>query len=117
MGRTAMNEINVEYVGPIWVHRDKYCELSGITNGVIRGWIQRHFVHGVHYKVIGKQTMINIVAIDDWITNYEEQYRVAAAKAAEIAAMGQSIPKAGVSKRKRYRKNLANQDQVILRVK
>lgn len=101
-----MSEINIEYVGPIWVHKDKYCELSGITDGVLRGWIVRYFTGGVHYKIIGHQTMINIVAIDDWITSYEEQCRVAVAKAAEIAALRESTIKAGASKRKRYRTDI-----------
>ena len=55
----------------MWVHRDKYLSDTGLSKGVFRGWIDRHLVSGIHYKVIGHTTLVNPEAIDGWITQRE----------------------------------------------
>ena len=38
-----------------------------ISEGVIRGWLQRHWTKGIHYVVIGQTTLINKKQFNEWI--------------------------------------------------
>ena len=51
-----------------WISKTKYIEESGLSDGVLRGWFDRHLHRGVHYQVIGHTTMINVELVDEWIT-------------------------------------------------
>lgn len=53
-----------------WLHMDKFAEHRGLTRGVVQGWISRHLLRGIHYQVIGHQTLINTTEIDKWITEF-----------------------------------------------
>jgi hypothetical protein len=55
----------------MWISRNKYLNDTGLSKGVFRGWIDRHLVSGIHYKVIGHTTLVNPEAIDGWITQLE----------------------------------------------
>ena len=49
-----------------WITKEKYCELSGLSNGRIRGHIQRAWQRGTHFQIIGKTTMINLQEVEQW---------------------------------------------------
>ena len=59
-----------------WISKAKYIEESGLSNGVLRGWFDRHLHRGVHYQVIGHTTMINVELVDEWITQQVSDHKV-----------------------------------------
>ena len=48
-----------------FVSGKKFCADLGITDGVLEGWRKRHWQHGKHYKVIGRQTMVNLREVNN----------------------------------------------------
>lgn len=56
-----------------WIHIDKAAELIGVTKHVIKGWFENHLKRGVHYQVIGHQTLINIARLNEWLNDYGRQ--------------------------------------------
>jgi len=68
----------------MWIHRDKYLSDTGLSKGVFRGWIDRHLVSGIHYKVIGHTTLVNPEAIDGWITQRESGHKALASESLSI---------------------------------
>jgi hypothetical protein len=60
-------------VAIVWVTKERYAELSGLTEGQIRARIDsRKWVRGVHYTVDGKATMINVEKVQQWWTSLGE---------------------------------------------
>lgn len=53
-----------------WTHIDKAAEQLGVTKHVIKGWFENHLRRGVHYQVIGHQTLINTTRLNDWLTEF-----------------------------------------------
>ena len=47
--------------------KDAFADDLGVTPGVIDGWIGRHWERGLHYTVIGKQTIVNTEKASEWI--------------------------------------------------
>lgn len=76
-----------------WVTKDKYLEKSGLTNGVLRGWFDRHLRRGVHYQVIGHTTMINVELVDEWITQQVSDPKGGDCESESTAKVRSHIPK------------------------
>ena len=53
-----------------FIHRKRYAEELGVTNKVVTNWMQKHWTKGIHYKVIGKQTLINVGETKKWLRDY-----------------------------------------------
>ena len=48
----------------------EFAEELGVTNKVVTNWMQKHWTNGQHYKVIGKQTLINVGEAKKWLREY-----------------------------------------------
>ena len=59
-----------------YVHRKRYAEELGVTNKVVTNWMQKHWTNGQHYKVIGKQTLINVGEAKKWLREYGTQSQI-----------------------------------------
>jgi len=62
-----------------WMHLDKAAEELGLSKHVIKGWFENHLVRGVHYNVIGHQTLIHIARLNQWLDEYGRQESAPAA--------------------------------------
>jgi hypothetical protein len=52
---------------PRWVTKDRYCELTGLSEAAVRARIDsRKWTRGVHYVVDGRVTMINLREVNKW---------------------------------------------------
>lgn len=45
-----------------------YVEQLGITDRVLEGWMRRGLEKGVHYIVVGHQTLIHVKRVDQWLS-------------------------------------------------
>lgn len=64
-----------------WMTRDEYCRRSGMSEGQIRGRVQRGvWVKGVHYAVRGRRTLINWREVEHWIATGELRSTAAGSK-------------------------------------
>jgi phage tail protein X len=53
-----------------YIHRKLYAKEIGITDNVVKNWMSRHWTKGTHYKVVGKQTFVNVHEANKWLANY-----------------------------------------------
>lgn len=51
-----------------WVSKKGFAAEKVISQDVISGWMQRHWVKGEHYCVVGRQTFVNRKKANAWIT-------------------------------------------------
>jgi hypothetical protein len=51
-------------------HASRYAESLGISEGVLKGWIDRFWQKGVQYVVIGHQTLVHVPRGDQWISEH-----------------------------------------------
>lgn len=57
-----------------WVTKELYMVAKGMTDGQIRGNIQRGiWTKDIHYAVKGRCTWLNVEAIEQWITGEDTQ--------------------------------------------
>ncbi|GEM_PF-2125380 len=54
-----------------WILRDEYLKRSGISAGVWNGWTHRHLKRGVHFQIIGHQTLVHVRNLEEWIRTYK----------------------------------------------
>lgn len=45
-----------------------YVQSIGITDGVLEGWMKRGLEKGIHYIVVGHQTLIHVRRADQWLS-------------------------------------------------
>ena len=50
--------------------KDAFADDLGVTPEVIKGWIRRHWERGLHYTVIGNQTLVNTEKATEWMQKY-----------------------------------------------
>ena len=55
-----------EYTPP-GIHKKLWTESRGFAISVVDGWMARKWTKGVHYHVIGRQTIINVKEADAWL--------------------------------------------------
>lgn len=72
---------------PIWVHREHFSSITGITKDTIRGWQDRQLLtRDVHYKVIGRNTLINQEEFNSWLSKYGQNISGQQTKPASVFA-------------------------------
>lgn len=59
-----------------WIHVDKAAEVIGISRNVIKGWFENHLTRGIHYQVIGHQTLINTRRLNEWLNCFGAEQTV-----------------------------------------
>ncbi len=77
-------------------HASLYAQSVGISDGVLDGWMRRGLEKGVHYVVIGHQTLIHVKRVDQWISErglLESDHQGEASEYVYGAAPSQSIPR------------------------
>ena len=60
--------------------KDAFADDLGVTPEVIKGWIRRHWERGLHYTVIGNQTLVNTEEATEWMQKYGLQESVLTAR-------------------------------------
>ena len=56
-----------------FMHRKKYAEMLGVSDRTITNWMhvgangEPSLIKGLHYVVVGRQTLINITEVDKWL--------------------------------------------------
>jgi hypothetical protein len=68
-----------------YMHIDLYPQHLGISPGVLEGWIKRGLEKGIHYVVIGHQTLIHVKRTDQWIS---ERGQLASDHQVEVSEYG-----------------------------
>lgn len=56
-----------------WVSRESLAEELGVTKDTLRGWQDRHWTKGVHYK--GEPHQFNVSAISNWFDSIAKHGR------------------------------------------
>ena len=54
----------------LWRQKSAYAQDIGVTEKVLSGWVHRYLKKGLHYKVIGHQTLFNTKEMAKWIQNF-----------------------------------------------
>ena len=49
-----------------FIHRKRYEEMTGVSHNVVSNWMKR-WERDKHYVVLGKQTMLNLHEVNEWI--------------------------------------------------
>ena len=71
-----------------WVKKAEYLESAGLTDGWLRGHIQRKtLVRGKHVAIDGRTTMVNVEAMNQW---WAERNQQTSTSTARISASGSS---------------------------
>lgn len=50
-----------------FIHRRKFSADLGITDGVFDGWKKRHWDEGKHYIIVGRQILVNLREVNQWL--------------------------------------------------
>ena len=50
-----------------FINRKKYIADTGITPDVFDHWRKKHWEAGVHYTIIGHQTMLDLEEVEKWV--------------------------------------------------
>ena len=69
-------------IAPV-ISREAFADRVGVSDDVVRGWSQRHWTKGVEFVVIGRITMINVEAADNWLMSHQESNSKAGATESE----------------------------------
>lgn len=85
-----------------FMHCKRFVQRVGITDGVLAGWIDRHWLKGIQYVVIGHQTLVHIERANQWI---KEHGQLASGQVAAASKSG-SGETGGSSGRTRTRRPL-----------
>lgn len=75
-----------------WITKTLYCQRTGMTEGQIRGKIQRRvWQDGVHYAVRDGGTWLHVENIEAWLTNGNTQPAAAQATREALKSAGNTM--------------------------
>ena len=50
-----------------FIHRRKFAADLGISDAVFDGWKKRHWDRGKHYIIVGRQILVNLWEVNQWL--------------------------------------------------